>query len=134
MLILDHGEGVLSHVQCGFNYHSADWHDSTTRSPHTMTIAGREGKMYLAGYDWAPHGVDMITSKDGRLGRQASDRQDYVWQFGARKMAEHLAGGPKPRFTPEHAMHVVEIMEAVKRSQAEGKRITLVSTFDWPVL
>ncbi len=89
--------------------------------------------MDLAGYDWAPKGVDLLTKKEGRLKRQVKDTKGYLWEWGARKFAEHLAGGPKPLFAPRHAAHVVEIIESVKLSQKEGRRIELHSTFDWPV-
>ena len=72
----------------------------------------------------------MITSKDGRLEHQASDSEDYVWQFGARKLAEYLAGGPKPRFSPEHSVHVVQIPVTVKAAlpSAEPARLLTMIT------
>jgi len=133
MIILDHGGGALSHIQCGFSYYAAHLHDDTNRHETTMTIIGDGGTMELAGYDWAPKGVELLTKKDGRLDRQAKDTKGYLWQWGARKFAEHLAGGPKPSFVPEHAAHVVDIIESVKRSQKDGRRIELRSKFDWPV-
>ena len=98
-----------------------------------MSIIGKDGLMELAGYDWAPKGVELLTRADGRLDLQATDTEDYVWEWGARKFAEHLAGGPKPLFAPQHAAHVVDIIESVKLSQKEGRRVEVNSTFDWPV-
>jgi hypothetical protein len=35
---------------------------------------------------------------------------------------------------PEHALHVLEVIQATRESQATGRRISLRSTFKWPVV
>ena len=134
MVLLDHGNGVLSHVQCGFNYFTPHEHDSTRQDHHTITLTGTEGSMSLAGYDWAPHGVDLATRGQRALERYASEGNGYVWEQGASVVAECLATGKEPPFTAEHALHVVEIMAAAVESQAGGRRIAMQSTFPWPVV
>jgi predicted dehydrogenase len=57
-----------------------------------------------------------------------------VWQQGASVIAEALATGKEPLITAEHALHVLEIIEAARNSGASGKRIALESTFKWPVV
>jgi hypothetical protein len=49
-------------------------------------------------------------------------------------VAETLATGKEQLFTPEHALHVVEIICAARESQKTGRRIDLKSTFKWPVV
>ncbi len=141
MAIMDHGNGILSHVQCGFNYFIPMKHDSTSQDHHTITITGRDGNMNLAGYDWAPHAVDLATWDDREEGlkrptlkRYAADRKGYVWQNGASVVAECLVTGKEPLITAEHALHVVEIMTAVRESQRTGRRITIESRFNSPVI
>lgn len=133
MVVMDHGNGVLSHVQCGFNYFTAHEHDDARQDHHTITITGTGGTMALAGYDWAPHGVDLATGKQRKFQRHAADAKGYVWQNGASLVAECLATGTEPPFTPEHALHVVEIITAVRASQQTGRRIPIRSTFRWPI-
>lgn len=133
MLLLDHGNGVLSHVQCGFNYFSAKEHDSTQQANHTLTITGTGGTMALAGYDWAPHGVDLATHRQRRFKRHADAQGDYVWQNGASLAAECLATGRELLCTPEQALHVVEIISAARESQRLGRRVALRSRFRWPL-
>jgi hypothetical protein len=36
--------------------------------------------------------------------------------------------------TPEHALHVTEIIAAAHESQEKGRRVALTSTFRWPVV
>jgi predicted dehydrogenase len=90
--------------------------------------------MGLVGYDWEPLGVDVATVTAPTFERRATDAQGYVWQQGASEVAECLATGKEPLFTPEHALHVVEIMTAARESQREGRRIPMASTFKWPVV
>ena len=132
MVVLDHGHGTLSHMQCGFNFFNMHGHDGSKESRHTISIWGSRGSMGLVGYDWEPLAVDLAT--EGQFTHTATNKDNYVWQQGASLVAECLATGQEPRFTPEHALHVVEIMSAARESQKTGRRINLVSTFKWPVV
>ncbi len=132
MILMDHGNGVLSHVQSGFNYFTPHEHSSTQQDHHTITLIGTAGSMSLVGYDWAPHAVDLATHEQNRFQRHADARSDYVWENGASLVAECLATGREPLFTPEHALHVVEIMTAANESHKTGRRIPIRSTFKWP--
>jgi len=97
VLLLDHGDGVLSHIQSGFNYYSAKEHSDADPSHHTLSVVGTKGSMHLAGYDWGAHGVDLATHETGgQLQRMARGSDDYQWQGGAVKMAEFPATGVRP--------------------------------------
>jgi predicted dehydrogenase len=134
MVVLDHGNGVLSHVQSGFNYFNPHGHEGSAETRHTISIVGTHGSMGLVGYDWEPLGVDLATHDHPSYQRVATDPGDYVWQQGASLAAETLATGKEWLFTPEHALHVVEIIVAARKSQETGRRIELSSTFKWPVI
>jgi predicted dehydrogenase len=134
MVLLDHGNGVISHVQSGFNYFNPHGHEGKKETRHTISIIGTQGVMGLVGYDWEPLGVDLATQSEPTYKRHATDAKGYVWQQGASLAAETLATGKEWLFTPEHALHVVEIIVAARQSQETGRRIDLTSTFKWPVV
>jgi len=134
MVIMDHGNGVLSHVQCGFNYFDPYGHEGKGQERPTISIWGSEGNMALVGYDWAPFGVDLANSWTEPPKRNATDTGTYVWEQGASVVAESLLTGKEPLINAEHALHVLEIIEAARGSQETGKRITLQSSFPWPVV
>jgi predicted dehydrogenase len=134
MVLLDHGQGILSHVQSGFNYFNPHGHDGSQETRHTLTIVGSGGFMGLVGYDWAPLGVDLATVDQPRLERHATDAQGYIWQQGAALAAECLATGKDLLVTPEHALHVLEIITAAREASATGRRVALTSTFKWPLV
>lgn len=133
MVLIDHGEGTISQTQCGFNYFTSAEHDAGDRNHQTIIITGTRGSMCLCGYDWAPHGVDL-SLMGGKTTKEATDAKGYVWEQGASLVAECLATGRETLFTPEHALHVVEIMTAARLSQTEGRRVPIRSTFKWPVV
>ena len=57
-----------------------------------------------------------------------------LYAQGAALAAECLVTGKELLATPEHALHVLEIITAARESAATGKRIALTSTFRWPVV
>lgn len=134
MVLLDHGNGVISHVQSGFNYFNPHGHSGKDESRHTIQVIGSGGYMGLVGYDWEPLGVDLATAANPKLERHVTNAQGYIWQQGAALAAECLATGKELLVTPEHALHVLDIITAARASSASGRRIKLSSTFHWPIV
>jgi predicted dehydrogenase len=134
MVLMDHGNGVLSHVQSGFNYFDPYGHEGKGQDRPTISVWGSEGNMALVGYDWAPFGVDLATSSEEKPKRFAEDQEGYVWQQGASVISQALVEKTEPRINVEHALHVLEIIEAARSSGQNGKRIELKSTFKWPMV
>ncbi len=134
-VLLDHGKGIISHTQSGFNYFNPNGHVGAKEKRHTVSIVGSSGFLGLVGYDWEPLGVDFSTHENPATVREVIDAQGYVWQQGAALAAELLATGRETLLaTPEHALHVLEIICAARESSATGKRIELTSTFKWLVV
>jgi predicted dehydrogenase len=134
MVLMEHANGALSHVQCGFNYFDPYGHEGEGQEKPTISIWGTKGNMNLIGYDWAPFGVDMATHDNESTVRYAKDTGTYVWEQGASVIAESLMTETEPLIAAEHALHVLEIIEAARESQSTGKRIALQSVFKYPVV
>jgi len=134
MVIMEHAKGVLSHMQCGFNYFDPHGHEGKGQTQSTIRIWGDAGNMGMIGYDWAPLGVEIATSFTDPPKIVEEDTKGYVWQEGASVISESLVKGIEPRIAAEHALHVLEIIEAARSSSATGKKILLQSKFKWPML
>jgi len=134
MVLLDHGDGLISHVQSGFNYFNPNGHDGSKEQRHTVTIVGTTGSLGLVGYDWEPLGVDLVTANDPTVTRHATEKENFVWPMGATLAAESLATGKPLLINPEHALHVLEVIQAARESQDSGRRIHLRSSFSRPIL
>jgi len=134
MVLLDHGDGLISHVQSGFNYFNPHGHDGSKEQRHTLTIVGTTGSLGLVGYDWEPLGIDLVTANDPTVTRYATEKGDFVWPMGATLAAESLATAKPLLINPEHALHVLEVIQAARESQDTGRRIRLRSSFRRPIV
>jgi predicted dehydrogenase len=90
--------------------------------------------MRLIGYDWETNGVMLDTSEKEPAKLMSKDKGGYEWQEGARVVGESIIKGVEPRINVEHALHVLEIIEASRKSSASGKKIKLESKFPFPIV
>ena len=123
-LILDHGNAVYSVIQSGFVY-------AALRQEWTVQITGTEGAMTMGGYAWEPGEVSIYRGDQTKAPGQWETFQQgtYVWQSGATYIAECLAKGEQPIVSGEHAVHILEVMQAALRSSRTGQRVQIASTF-----
>jgi predicted dehydrogenase len=133
-ILLEHDKGVLSHVMCGFNYFDPHGHEAGNQSLHSIQIYGDKANMRLIGYDWETNGVMMDDSWDKPARLESTDKGGYEWQEGARVTGESIILKTEPKINVEHALHVLEIIEAARKSQQTGMRIKLKSKFPWPIV
>ena len=133
-VLMEHLSGAISHVQCGFNYFDPYGHQGKGQDKPTVSIVGKKGSMHLIGYDWMPFGVDISTIAHEESQRLVTDPGTYVWEQGASVICESLVTGKEPLINAEHSLHVLEIIEAARKSQKEGTRIQLESVFLYPVV
>lgn len=133
-VLMEHGSGAISHVMSGFNYFDPYGHEGTGQDKPTISLVGTKGAMHLIGYDWMPFAVEMATIDNEKPQRFATDTKEYVWQEGASEISQALLENYDPLINVEHSLHVLEIIEAARRSQQEGKRIQLKSVFPYPVI
>ena len=133
-VLLEHDKGVLSHVMCGFNYFDPHGHEAGSQSLHSIQIYGDKANMRLIGYDWETNGVMVDDSWDKPAHLESPDKGGYEWQEGARVVGESIIMRTEPKINVEHALHVLEIIEAARKSQQTGMRIQLKSKFPWPIV
>lgn len=133
-ILLQHDNNVISHVMCGFNYFDPHGHEAKGQSLHSIQIYGDYGNMRLIGYDWETSGVMLDTSWTEPPKLHATESEGYEWQEGARVTGESIIKGIEPKINVEHALHVLEIIEAARKSSATGKKIMLESRFKWPMV
>lgn len=128
-LILDHGKAVYSVIQSSFVY-------AALRQEWTVQIIGADGAMSMGGYAWEPGEVSIYHGDQTKASGQWETFQQgtYVWQSGATYIAECLAKGEQPVVSGEHAVHVLEVMQAALHSAQTGQHIQIASTFSWPLL
>lgn len=133
-VLMVHANGVISHMMCGFNYFDPHGHEAGNQQLHSIQIYGDKGNMRLVGYDWESNGVWLDDKWDSPATLYQKDSEGYVWQEGATKVAEAMVAGVEPRINTLHALHVLEIIEAARKSSESGKRVALESSFPYPMI
>ena len=133
-ILLEHDNNVISHVMCGFNYFDPHGHEAGNQTLHSIQVYGDAGNMRLIGYDWETNGVMLDTSEKEPAKLVSTDKGGYEWQEGARVTGESIITGVEPKINVEHALHVLEIIEAARKSSASGMKIILKSKFKWPMM
>jgi predicted dehydrogenase len=133
-ILLDHGKGIISHVMCGFNYFDPHGHEAKGQQLHSIQIYGDKGNMRLIGYDWETYGVYLDDSWEKSATLYEAETGGYQWQEGATKVGESIVKNIEPRINVEHALHVLEIIEASRKSSEKGIKIMLQSNFKWPMV
>jgi predicted dehydrogenase len=134
MLIMNHGGGVLSHVQTGFVYFDGERLPGRERKLYTIDVMATKGTMHMQGWDWGPSGVDVALQGEVVLETFCKEPGKYDWVGGASYVAECLLTGKPSLITPEHGLHVLEVMNACHESQRTGRRVNVESTFPWPII
>jgi predicted dehydrogenase len=133
-ILIDHGKGIISHVMCGFNYFDPHGHEAKGQQLHSIQIFGDKGNLRLIGYDWETNGVYLDDSWDNPATLYEKEQGGYVWQEGATKVGESILNKTEPKIDVEHALHVLEVMEAARKSSATGTKVKMQSTFNYPIL
>jgi predicted dehydrogenase len=133
-ILIDHGKGIISHVMCGFNYFDPHGHEAKGQQLHSIQIFGDKGNLRLIGYDWETNGVYLDDSWDNPATLYEKEPGGYVWQEGATKVGESILSKAEPKINVEHALHVLEVMEAARKSSATGTKVKMQSTFNYPIL
>jgi predicted dehydrogenase len=133
-VLLEHANGVISHVMCGFNYFDPHGHEAKGQELHSIQIFGDKGNMRLIGYDWETNGVILDDSWERAGVLHEKETGGYQWQEGATKVGESIVNKTEPHINVEHALHVLEIIEAARKSSAIGMKVKLTSSFQWPMI
>ena len=133
-VLLEHDKGVISHVMCGFNYFDPHGHEAKAQQLHSIQIYGDKGNLRLVGYDWETNGVYLDNSWTEPAKLHQQDSEGYLWQEGATKTGESIIKGTETKINVEHALHVLEIIEAARKSSATGMKVQLKSKFKWPIV
>ena len=133
-ILLEHDNGVISHIMCGFNYFDPFGHEAKNQTLHSIQIFGDKGNMRLIGYDWEPKSVVLDNSWTEAPQVVQTDDGGYQWQEGATQIAGALSKNIEPRINVLHSLHVLEIIEAARKSSKEGMKVKLVSSFPFPML
>ena len=120
-ILLDFGDAAFAVVTSGFTMQKY-------RSPG-LELYGTEGTIQMLGDDWAPEGYELWQNSIGAWQTYYETDPHWQWTAGLPHLVECIRKGEKPKITPEHAYHVLEIMLAAQASGRTGRVEVIKSTF-----
>jgi predicted dehydrogenase len=121
-VLLDFGQDCFAVVTTGFTLQQY-------RSP-ALEIYGTEGTLQMLGDDWDPDGYELWQNAAGAWQVFKETTPDWPWTDGLRHMVECIHEGKRPLVTPQHALHVLEILLKARQAGRSGKTLPLETTFN----
>src|SRR5262249_8622118 len=86
------------------------------------------------GDDWDPDGYELWQNQAGCWQVYKETAPDWPWSDGLRHLVECVRTATKPLVTPEHALHVLEILLQAQASGRDGQALSAQSRFTPPEL
>ena len=123
-VLLDFGDGASAVVTTGFTIQQY-------RNP-ALEVYGTTGTIQMLGDDWDPDGYELWQNSAGAWQVFKETAPDWPWTDGLRHLVECIQQIRRPLVTPEHALHVLEIMLKAQQAAREGRAIPIESTFTPP--
>jgi len=124
-VLLDFGNNRFATITAGFTIQQY-------RGPG-IELFGTAGTINLLGDDWDPDGYELWQNSAGCWQLFKESQPDWPWTDGLRHLVECIREGTKLLVTPEHSLHLLEVMLAALASSKEGKAKVIESTFEMPV-
>ena len=124
-VLLDFGESRFASLTAGFTLQQY-------RGPG-IELFGTEGTINLLGDDWDPDGYELWQNSAGCWQYFKETQPDWRWTDGLRHLVQCVQQKTKPLVTPEHALHVLEVMLKAQTSGQDGRAQAVESAFEPPV-
>ncbi len=121
-VLLDFGHATFAVVTSGFTMQQY-------RTP-ALEIYGTTDTLQMLGDDWDPDGYELWQNPVGAWQVFKETTPDWPWTDGLNHVVECIRTGTRPLVTPEHALHVLEIMLKAQQSSREGRALDIASTFN----
>lgn len=120
---LEFADGCLATLLTGFTLQQY-------RGPG-IELYGTEGTLYLHGDDWDPDGYELWQNAAGCWQRFKETHPEWSWTDGLRHLVECAQPGAdvKLQVTPEHALHVLEVMIRAQEAARDGRARAVESDF-----
>jgi predicted dehydrogenase len=101
------------------------------RTP-AIEIYGSQGTIQMMGDDWDPDGYELWQNSVGAWQIFEETEPNWPWTDGIRHLVECINTGSEPIIKPEHAYHVIEIIEKARLAGRDGQARAIESTFTPP--
>ncbi len=120
-VVLRHASGALSSIISSMAI-------QRYRRP-ALELYGTDGTANLLGDDWDPRGFDVWRNEVGRWEEYEPVESTWLWADGLREVVMALRDGRPPLTDPLHDLHLIDVIEAVRRAVKERATVPVASRF-----
>jgi len=120
-LLLHHETGAVSSVVAS---HAIQRY----RRP-AIELYGTSGTANLLGDDWDPSGFEIWTNATASWAHRDARDRTWLWTDGLRDLVESLRVGRPPTAHADHDLHLLDILDAARRSARSGTTVAVDSGF-----
>lgn len=120
-VLIDFGDATFAVVTTGFTIQQY-------RNP-ALEVYGTTGTMQMLGDDWNPQGYELWQNAAGCWQLHGETDPEWPWTDGLRHLVDCIQNGTRPQITPEHALHVLEIILKAQEAGRCGHTLNLETTF-----
>jgi predicted dehydrogenase len=120
-VLIDFGQACFAVVTTGFTLQQY-------RRP-ALELYGALGTIQMLGDDWDPDGFEMWQNETAAWQVFNETAPNWPWTDGLRHLVESIQAGTRPFITPEHGLHVLEIMLKAQESGRSGRALEIESSF-----
>jgi predicted dehydrogenase len=120
-VLLDFGRGCFAVITTGFTIQQY--------GGPALELYGTDGTIHLLGDDWDPDGYEIWQNTAGCWARFKETQPDWPWADGLRHVVECLRQDTAPLVTPDHALHVLEVMLRAQDAARDGQTRRVESRF-----
>jgi predicted dehydrogenase len=100
---------------------------------HGLELHGDDGRLYMAAWDRANSALELANGGDYQPVELLREPYPGIdWSRALVDLADAAREGRAPRANGEHAAHVVETLDAIRTSAAEGRPVEVHSSFAQP--
>jgi predicted dehydrogenase len=125
-LLVRHASGALSSLVAS---HAIQHY----RRP-ALELYGDDGSANLLGDDWDPSGYELWENAAGAWHLHEARDPTWRWTDGLHELVRALRDDRAPRSSESWDLHLLDVLEACRRSAAEGRPVAVTSTFELPEL
>ena len=121
-VVLRHRDGALSSVvssQAIQRY----------RRP-ALELYGTEGTANLLGDDWDPRGFEVWRNAAGSWSEHEPIEPTWLWADGLREAVAAVRESRTPLASLDHDLHLLDVVEAARRSAGTGRTVRVESSFE----
>jgi predicted dehydrogenase len=111
---------------------SCDYYVASSTVPRSMDLHGDAGSLRIDDWIMPDAIIERADFGSAYVPEPAGAKLELDWSLGVLDFAQSMLDGVAHRNSPAHAAHVVEVLQAVATSAAEGRVVDVTSGFTSP--